>query len=251
MRFTYAITLVFAVGVSFGLEKNGYDSHKNYWKQIEITQNVLDGDSSVFCLMRHAQTDLNQKDIIQGQYSDSDIVIDEKTSRNLSLLRRPHWFAFYSGTHSRTRNTSNYIAPPVSTTYLFNVQGLGRYESMPRQEVLRMKDFWEMSKNPYADIGEVESGSSVLNRLAYGIDAVVEKDNKLIGICSSQCLINWFLKWANGDYSKTYNVENLDSVIFQYKKQNENGKEIKKLRLITETPINANCAIEILEHMGY
>lgn len=249
MRFTGAVTLIFAISTSFCMDikkiEDKYYPTNNYWQQVNISEDYLKENASTFCLIRHAPTDANQKGVIQGQKLDDDIIVDEKSQDKLNRLSRLNWTAFYSAAQSRTQATIRRMTSHGLSTYLFNEQKLGKYEGVTKKEVLSKGEFWEMSRNPYEKIPTVELGSSVLNRFLYGIDSVAGKNNELNCICSSQCAINWFSKWANSDYSRTYKVDNFDSVIFQYK------KDTKECHLITVEPVKIDCAIEILKDMGY
>lgn len=209
MRFFLLMLFIFGMNL-FGLNireiEKKYDPTEIYLTNFKISSEDLGKNSTRFCLIRHAPTEANLEGIVQGKTfrKEGGIVSNEEIENEFEKLRQIHIEPeTYSGTGVRYLETLKHISDgfSVNQTFLFDEQDLGIFEGMKKNEVFANKYFWEMTKNPCYKFKNLETGYEVLNRLLFGIDNIAES-GKFIGICTSQCAINWFLKWITGNYEK-------------------------------------------------
>ena len=134
------------------------------------------------------------------------------------MLQKIDFDYLYTGNSLRSYSTCELLQNNHSIldgAWVFREQNLGLFEGRGRSEVKADKEFRKMSVNPDYYIEGVELGRDVINRMLFGIDSVA-KEGATIGICGSNCAMNWFLKWATNDYFSVYNITNLGIIPFDY-----------------------------------
>lgn len=177
--------------------------------------------NTLFCMFRHAPTYCNQKNIVQGRSIDNDIItpIPDENMMQYLFLHSMGFTKVLANTLHRTVETARLLSnfSRVIQDERFDEQDLEHFEGQDKNVVLADPQFQKLFTNPDFCVAQVESGKQVIERLLQGIDAAAERDS-LIGICTSQCVMNWFLKWVNNNYLRFYSIKNLDFILFLYDK---------------------------------
>ncbi|MBE6447077.1 MAG: histidine phosphatase family protein [Alphaproteobacteria bacterium] len=193
---------------------------KNRLSEIKISDQIKGKNVTNFYIFRHAPTSLNRKGIVQGCSLDADVgVLDSNDKSNIIKLKSLGFDYLYTGNSKRSYTTCEFLrsgSAVIDGSWLFQEQNLGLFEGRNREEVKKDPEFIKMNMNPNYKIEGVETGEEVINRMLLGIELVAQP-NTTIGICSSTCAMNWFLKWGISDYSSTFfSISNLDVIPFKY-----------------------------------
>ena len=191
----------------------------NCFNEIKVSNHIDGQHVARFYLFRHGVTSWSFDDIVQGTSLDAEInVLTPKDAENISMLKKIDFDYLFTGNSIRSYSPCELLQNDHSIldgSWVFREQNLGLFEGRSRSEVKADKEFRKMSVNPDYYIEGVELGRDVINRMLFGIDAVA-KDGETIGICGSNCAMNWFLKWATNDYFSVYNITNLGIIPFDY-----------------------------------
>lgn len=234
--------VVFGVlGLDMRVVEHAYDPAKDYVSAVSISKEPLkEDDVSHICLVRHAPTELSHS-VIQGRSMNPSIIVDAQTVSQINYLEAFPWNALYSGSSTRAMETfyhvGFYIRKEVHPSFLFDEQDLGKFEGRGKKEVLRCGEFISMSSDPNYKVDGVEKGKEVLNRFLYGMSEIAKHD-KLVGVCTSYCAMNWIFKWATENYKATTSVGHLDVMMFQYSPSTNTYYFIKQKPMGVEEALN-------------
>ncbi len=239
MKYIYELYIVILSYTVFSMDVNDlgrYLRSGDSTQRIKITNNINIKSSNItyFYMFRHAKTILNQQDLVQGNSIDSNVCLTSNEDvENIEYLSQIRFDKIYTNDYMRTKSTVDLITTDcfkIENTWLFNEQNLGRFEGKSKKDVIQDKEFQKMTSDPNYRIPYVEAGIDVINRFLYAIDTI-SSPGKTIGICTCQCAMNWFMKWATEDYKIIYQIHNLDVIPFLYDIDN------KKIQLLSEMKI--------------
>ncbi len=245
MKYIYELYVVILSCTVFSMDINdlgGYLRSGDSIQKIKITDNINIKDNNItyFYMFRHAKTILNHQDLVQGNSIDSNVYLTSNEDiENIEYLSQINFDKIYANDYIRTQTTVNLITTDYSkieNTWLFNEQNLGRFEGKYKKDVIQDKEFQKMSSDPNYRIPYVEAGIDVINRFLYAINNI-SSPGKTIGICTCQCAMNWFMKWATEDYKTIYQIHNLDVIPFLYDIDNKKIQLLSEMKIVS--PIDA------------
>jgi broad specificity phosphatase PhoE len=182
------------------------------------------GPYTTFFIVRHAPT--RDDHLVHGAEHDSEILrIPGPDLENfLKLKTHVSFEKLYSGNSLRTSETAALLGEDKCLQLnFFNEQKLGHIEGMKKEDALQNKELSPMLEcldyriPPGLDGKLGETGREVISRVFGGIVKVASENvGKIIGICMSQCSINWIFKCLSNSAAKFIAIKNYEIILFRY-----------------------------------
>ncbi|MDR1561422.1 MAG: histidine phosphatase family protein [Holosporaceae bacterium] len=191
-------------------------------KQEELENKVE--SCTIFFVMRHAPT--KNDHFVHGIELDTGIspAHNEKLRSFMQLKISIPFEKLYSGNSLRASETADLLGESKCVRlHYFDEQKLGHLEGMKKTDAFKHQSFEKMSKcidyripaGANKKVGE--TGREVIDRILTGVSKIVsENAGKTVGICMSQCAINWLYRYLSNNFETIIHVKNYDIILFKY-----------------------------------
>ncbi len=230
-------------------------------RPISTEEEIRTRETACFCIVRHGETTMNSARRIQGNSQEGCLILTQEFLEICRIYSQDRIFdAMYSGDNVRTNLTMRCLTGNLGDETCkkypeFNEQGLGIFEGQAAESVLSDEEFKKMLENPDYKVPEdveakksSETGSEVIERMLAGIYKIAhEHIGQKIAVCSSQCAINWFYRWASKNYDAVLRLDNLDAIVFKYHFSSDESDDT--IELVTKENIPFLEAYELVKKM--